>query len=1274
MKTSKSLISLLFIFYSFNFFAQLGRVDSTFNVQDTSSFYLYFSGLPSNGNTKFHTHVYPDGSSLIAGGFTSYVDQIHNRIVKTDVNGNVDLSFNVGTGADSTITCMVVLENGKVFLAGQFSTFNGVNTNGSILLLANGAIDPLYLPSVWSSDLIMDACEQSGKLVLIGYQDASPGPSGSSFFRILQDGSIDNSFLGMEIPQGNLRHVSALPSGQLYLSGQFSQLGGIPSHGIARLLPDGELDMTFLADSASTYVSIGTEYYVTSHTLDSDGSIMVSMPGNPTRICRLFNNGDGDTSFTSPFSVGYSLYKLVALESGKYLASGSGFVVRLNHDGSIDPTFDKFNGSINSQIDVDLRPDGKMLFTNGAPFALNEDGTLFGGYNTTTGANNRINAVETLPDGKILIAGNFSSYNHQSINGIARLLPDGTLDPSFNPGKGFNYHEFTSASNSTIFDIEVQPDGKIILCGSFTQFNDQPRNRILRLHPNGELDTTFASSSIWAQSAIIEVKLQPNGQILYLAGGAMARLNDDGTDDNSFNGQVGLNQSIGEVVVLSSGKTIVGGSFNLFEGFSASNLGQLNLDGSVDNTFSTGVGFNNGVVHDIDEQTDGKLIITTTSTTYNGDTIGKLFRIFPNGDLDTTFQFEEPFPLTQCYKTLIMNSGKIITIGYNWGFPDSSYVLKINENGSIDSAFVSTPFEDYNNGQMILSADIQSNGRIILGGVFTYLNQQYTKNRLFALLGDTMSTSCQFFNGHFASIENLICGDSAGVNFVGVNGTEPYLYSWDNGAYSLDDTLFLTENGGVHQVSVIDSNGCFFSTGFLINGPTTQTEFDVTSQLVGGNFRPGFNSTVALNAYNDGCIPTSGQVTLILDTLLTFNSSTPAPDFISGDTLRWNFTDISFDSTHFTALIQLATPTSAEFGDPIHLRLKIDPLLGDADTTNNVNDYHYTVINGYDPNDKQVYPIGECIPHYIKNEQELTYTVRFQNTGNAEAINIAIVDSLSDYLDINTFRVVGTSHSMYTEVLQGNVLKFHFDQINLPDSLSDEEGSQGYVIYQISPYNSLFENTRINNKAHIYFDFNPPITTNGVFNTVSDSYVANTFDTVTLSSCDQYFWGGQNYTESGIYTQNFANNYGCDSTSTIQLEVLMSSSSELTVEAIDSFTLNNQLYTTSGQYQQILFNEVGCDSTINLNLNLNYTSTASQEKTAYNCYPNPANDYLIIEFSQKPISQQISFTTLSGQAIKLQSTFENNQIKVDLSGLPQGMYLMKIIIESEEQLIPIMKI
>ena len=123
---------------------------------------------------------------------------------------------------------------------------------------------------------------------------------------------------------------------------------------------------------------------------------------------------------------------------------------------------------------------------------------------------------------------------------------------------------------------------------------------------------------------------------------------------------------------------------------------------------------------------------------------------------------------------------------------------------------------------------------------------------------------------------------------------------------------------------------------------------------------------------------------------------------------------------------------------------------------------------------------------YTNIEDDFIYTIRFQNTGNASAFEIEIRDTLSEFLDANSVEYIRGSHDehlTFTRV-ENNILIFKFENINLPDSTSNFEESQGFVVFSVSPLDDLNEGTIIENTAHIYFDNNPSIVTNTVKNTL----------------------------------------------------------------------------------------------------------------------------------------------------------------------------------------------
>jgi uncharacterized repeat protein (TIGR01451 family) len=158
------------------------------------------------------------------------------------------------------------------------------------------------------------------------------------------------------------------------------------------------------------------------------------------------------------------------------------------------------------------------------------------------------------------------------------------------------------------------------------------------------------------------------------------------------------------------------------------------------------------------------------------------------------------------------------------------------------------------------------------------------------------------------------------------------------------------------------------------------------------------------------------------------------------------------------------------------------------------------IVDSYDPNDKLAMPTGITDNHNIVGTEYLTYTIRFQNTGTAPAINIRIEDVLADELDLSTLLMGASSHPMQWE-RQGTKLIWRFTNIYLPDSTSNEPDSHGFVKFRIKPKPNLAKGTMIRNAADIYFDYNSPILTNEVFHTIGLPELIEA-ETLVIQVCD----------------------------------------------------------------------------------------------------------------------------------------------------------------------------
>jgi uncharacterized repeat protein (TIGR01451 family) len=482
---------------------------------------------------------------------------------------------------------------------------------------------------------------------------------------------------------------------------------------------------------------------------------------------------------------------------------------------------------------------------------------------------------------------------------------------------------------------------------------------------------------------------------------------------------------------------------------------------------------------------------------------------------------------------------------------------------------------------------------------------------------------CSNFEIIIDSVTNIKCADSGFSLVHSINGSPPYNYLW-NTIPAINDSIASFTTPGIYQLLVTDNYLCNRSTSILVDGPFFISNFDLNANLISTNYRTGRLSHIWLDAYNDGCTATSGSLQLILDTLLNYSASIPPPDIINGDTLVWSFNNLVYDSIHISPQITVQTPIWAAIGDTICFKVIINPISGDVDTLNNIKEYCFPIINGYDPNEKTVSPKGLCTQGYINNNEELAYTIRFQNTGNASAINISVLDTLSTNLNLNTVRVIGNSHALVTEVLPSNVLKFRFDNINLADSTSNESASHGYVIFEVMPNASLALGTTITNNAGIYFDFNPPIYTNLVLNTISNGLL-------------------------NIGTTSIGNTATADLSGAVYQWLDCNNGNAIILGAIgQSYTA-----TQNGNYSVIINDGCFIDTSSCVSLSVIGISKL-KNSNQFSFYPNPSENTIVINTLQ---STEIKIINMLGEII-IENPVQDKSV-IDISSLANGIYYIK---------------
>jgi uncharacterized repeat protein (TIGR01451 family) len=311
---------------------------------------------------------------------------------------------------------------------------------------------------------------------------------------------------------------------------------------------------------------------------------------------------------------------------------------------------------------------------------------------------------------------------------------------------------------------------------------------------------------------------------------------------------------------------------------------------------------------------------------------------------------------------------------------------------------------------------------------------------------------------------------------------------------------------GTYQVKVDTTNApytvlcppAFYETSTLVVSDTLDTlasfglrcssNFDLISRSISpiDVFRPGAIRNLYLNAGDAmtfsgiSCAAVNGTVQAILNGPCHYYSPLGIPPTsVSGDTITWAVSNFSTIHPMTDFNVKVYVDTLATSANTICITLNVSPT--DIFPSNNTRTSCYPIVNSYDPNEKYMEPTGIV----DTSNYWFTFTVFFQNTGNAPAENIYILDTLDADLDLSTFTYLSSSHNVITQLLPGRVLRFNYPNINLPDSTTDETNSHGYVQYKIKRKPGLPLNTVISNKAYIYFDFNPAVVTNSVSATLT---------------------------------------------------------------------------------------------------------------------------------------------------------------------------------------------
>ena len=667
----------------------------------------------------------PDGKLLVAGQFTSLrpgggVSAIRNNLARLNPDGSVDATFD--PNANGPIRALVLQPDGRIVIGGDFTALqpNGAATtttrNRVARLNANGTLDLTFNPNISGGTLPQVnalALQPNGKLVVGGrFTTVQPGTTAAArnhVARFNADGSLDTAYN----PNPN-SIVLALVS-QL----EASNFTGTPRTAVG----DGKI---VIAGGFTSLQPSGTGVVTTRN-----------------RIARLNANGTVDSEFDP--NANNAVAALAVQRDGKIILGGSfstlqppgnensatrNRLARLNANGTLDSEFyPNFGGNV---VAIALAPDGDVMvggqftsvwgrgtITTQRPYVarLNPDGSLDTGF--TASANSTVAAFAFQPDGKVILGGYFTAIQSRGLatgalrNRLARVGADGTLDTTFQ----------VDAEGRPLVSL-VQPDGKVVIGGSFTTVGGLTRSYLARLNPDGSVDASYAPAA--PNGRVLSIARQADGKLIIAgtftligttARSYLARLNTDGSLDTTYN--TNPNGQVGALVLQADGKVLIGGNFTslnhivttITPGAAVGTTTATTADGSATTTTTV--------------STSGGVTTTDKSTNYFR---GYLARLNTDGSVDTF----NPGASSTVSSIVLQSDGKILLAGAFTAFTPSSgssstsqsFIARLKADGTLDNAF--TPLVNARATTLVL----QSDGKIIVGGQFT----------LFQPPGDTSTT------------------------------------------------------------------------------------------------------------------------------------------------------------------------------------------------------------------------------------------------------------------------------------------------------------------------------------------------------------------------------------------------------------------------------------------------------------------------------------------------------------------------------------------------------
>jgi uncharacterized delta-60 repeat protein len=676
----------------------------------------------------------------------------------------------LGVAANNTVSAIAIQSDGKILVGGSFSSWNGTTVGRIVRLNSNFTLDTTFITNTGTgaeSTVSAIAIQSDGKILVGGSFSSWNGTTVGRIVRLNSDGTRDTAFTTNTGTGGNngVIRMAIQSDGKILVGGGFTAWNGTTVGRIVRLNSDGTRETTFTTNNGT-----GGNNTINSIAIQSDGKIVAG--GFPTswngttvgRIVRLNSDGTRDTAFTTNTGTGISgsIASIAIQSDGKIVlvgafsswngTSGLNHILRLNSDGTRDTAFSSNigTGANFGNTVMAIQSDGKILVggvfsswngvTVGRIVRLNSDGTRETTFNINNGVgfNNQSNSIAIQSDGKIFVGGDFTNSSGTTVGRFVLL-----------DSNGANSETLSVFANNSVQTMAIQSDGKIVIGGLFTTWNGVSSTRLVRLNSDGTLDTAFTTNNgTGASSTVNSIAIQSDGKILvggqYISwngttAGGLVRLNSDGTLDTAFttNNGTGSNSVVASIAIQSDGKILVGGSFSSWNGVAVGRIVRLNSDGTRETTFTTNNGTGgNTTVETIAIQSDGKIIAGGQFSSWNGTSVGRIIRLDSTGARETAFTTNIGTGSSgTVQKITIQSDGKILVCGTFalWNGITVNRIVRLNSDGTRDTAFTTNTGTGAES--TVNSIAIQSDGKILVGGAFTSWNS-ITVNRIVRLNSD----------------------------------------------------------------------------------------------------------------------------------------------------------------------------------------------------------------------------------------------------------------------------------------------------------------------------------------------------------------------------------------------------------------------------------------------------------------------------------------------------------------------------------------------------------